>query len=241
MAEGIALFNSGDNLNSAANLFGFAFGAAGNNMQKKVDALEQQALVFTKMNRFSTAELLFVQAMALASQHALDRSAYTIRRNLAINCMAEYQRSLFHTHKVWRSLLTNAYELLQQCSYGFKKIVDEPEELAITKAYIGRLHLLERLYEPAAKKMREARDELEGFTPVNYTYVLNVDIALMRAVPKSERAAVRDHALPLIELTGQTSRYREIKVIMLGGDRLYRIVQRVPTGILKIAAGFFGK
>jgi len=51
---------------------------------------------------------------------------------------------------------------------------------------------------------------------------------LIRAVDRPARPLLRDRIVKLIEQTGQTSRTAELRLIMIGGDKLYSFVRNRP-------------
>ena len=62
----------------------------------------------------------------------------------------------------------------------------------------------------------------------NRTYELNNLMWLIRAVDRPARPLLRDRIVKLIEQTGQTSRTAELRLIMIGGDKLYSFVRNRP-------------
>jgi len=105
-------------------------------------------------------------------------------------------------------------------------------ELAVTESFIGWLMLIRGDRTAARAKMDSQRLTIEqGGNPV---YLLNFEMSYIRTVSRRERQAVKDRIVPLIDETGDLRRYDELRLIMIGGDRLYRFVACRPL-IIQIA------
>jgi len=99
-------------------------------------------------------------------------------------------------------------------------------EIAVTVGFVGRLQLAMKKRLAAQKIMEGADDTIRN--GYNRDYELNNLMWLIRAVPITERSALKARILPLIKQTGQTRRYDELRLIMIGGDLLYRFVDKRP-------------
>lgn len=239
MSLGISQLNSGPNFLTAAKTFQLAY-ASVKDSQLKADALQQQGLAYTKAGMLKKAE----QALNSASIHAilLDNEVQEadLKRDRAWIYLMRYQRNPL-ARWVGSEHLEEANELLLE-SWEILSRLGEFEKAAISQSYLGRVELLRGDYRAATLIFDQMDDELTSEESPNPTYLLNLRMWRLRATQnKDERKLLLDDILPLIEQTGQTSRYLEIKIIMLGGERLYRATQWIPAPVERLIRKILGK
>lgn len=239
--HGVRLLNSGDH---ATSLLAFAKAATLTKVTRHLaDVSHQRGLVFTKMARFAEAEGAFNQAIYLAYRMNNLSQVYRIKRDLAWVEMVRFQRtplSMLVSLLTWGlrwlppfGTLGKAHALLLASIRGLEQLGEEQEAL-ISESYLARLEVLRLHYKHATKMFQQNYDKLLKQPKPNPTYVLNLLMWLIRAVPRGKRGVVANVIGIYIPMTGQTSREVEVKVIRRFGDIGYRIIQWIPPRIQEI-------
>ena len=105
---------------------------------------------------------------------------------------------------------------------------DQPDELerATTESFIARLLLVQGIPALARSAMNRVRSTIEANTvPIE---LLSFEMWYLRTVPRRDRQEVKSRVVRLIEQTDDIPRYDELRLIMIGGDRLLRFVTLLP-------------
>lgn len=113
---------------------------------------------------------------------------------------------------------------------------DQPDELelsiqdklerATTESFIARLTLIQGMPILARSAMNRVRFTIEANAILSE--LLNFEMWYLRTVPRRDRQEVKSRVVPLIEQTEDVPRYDELRLIMMGGDRLLRFVTLRP-------------
>lgn len=105
---------------------------------------------------------------------------------------------------------------------------DQPDELerATTESFIARLLLVQGMPSRARYAMNRVRSTIEAnAVPIE---LLSFEMWYLRTVPRRNRQEVKSRVVPLIKQTEDFPRYDELRLIMIGGDRLLRFVTLRP-------------
>ena len=104
----------------------------------------------------------------------------------------------------------------------------QPDELerVTTESFIARLLLVQGMPTLARYAMNRLRPTIEAEEVPSE--LLSFEMWYLRTVPRRDRKEVRSRVVPLIEQTKDFPRYDELRLIMIGGDRLLRFVTLRP-------------
>ncbi|MFZ3009627.1 MAG: hypothetical protein WA030_01245 [Candidatus Microsaccharimonas sp.] len=238
MTLGISQFNTSD-FPQAIKTFNLAYETT-KDSQEKANALHQLGLVYTKTGQLKKA----MRTLDQADVHALilDNEAHhaDLLRDRAWVYLMRYQRNPL-ARWVGNAHLEDANELLLE-SWEILSRLEQFEKAAVSQSYLGRIELLRGDYRTATLIFDQMDDEITSEDSPDLTYLLNLRMWRLRATTdKAERRLLLEDILPLIKKTGQTSRSLEIKVIMFGGERLYRVLQWIPAPIERLIRKILGK
>jgi hypothetical protein len=123
-------------------------------------------------------------------------------------------------------------EILQRVEAGFSYsygvldgLIGQNVEAMASLGFLGRVALIKGDRFRARQLMQQAHAGLRG-KDGNPVYARNNLMWLIRVVPPSEREELRRQIMQLIEHPETDRQVSELKLIMLGGDRLYMFVYR---------------
>lgn len=239
MSTGIRQLNAGPDFLVAAKTFVLAVNST-KDRQQRADAQQQLGLAYTKAGKLKKAE----QALNCAAIDAIvlgnEVQDADIKRDRAWVYLMQYQRNPL-ARFVGKELLEEANDLLLE-SWKTLSDLGYNEKATVSQSYLGRIELLRGDYRTATIILDDVEDEIVSGESPNPTYLLNLRMWRLRATAdKAERTLLLEDILPLIAETGQTSRYLEIKVIMFGGERLYRVLQWIPAPVERLIRKILGK
>ncbi|MFY9228489.1 MAG: hypothetical protein WAO28_04175 [Candidatus Microsaccharimonas sp.] len=239
MSTGIRQLNAGPDFLAAAKTFVLAVNST-KDRQQRADAQQQLGLAYTKAGKLKKAE----QALNCAAIDAIvlgnEVQDADIKRDRAWVYLMRYQRNPL-ARFIGKEHLEEANDLLLE-SWEILSRLDEFEKAAVSQSYLGRIQVLASNFRTATIILDDMEDEIVSGESPNPTYLLNLRMWRLRATQnKAERRLLLQDILPLIEQTGQTSRYLEIKVIMFGGERLYRVLQWIPAPVERLIRKILGK
>lgn len=219
LQTGEIALNNGDFI-TALSQFDEAFKCAENDEQA-ARALQWRGITYRLSGKYVDAIDSLEEALARVDERSLQ--AGLINRDLGMVYVDLVQRYKDNgdssTARAARLHLENSQTILREVGLSIEE--------AATLGFIGRLHYIIGEKLPAAVAMKRADQILKKSD--NPAYELNNLIWLMRVVPRSERVELNRRALKLVQETGQTRRLKELKLLMLGGDRLYRLARRFAS------------
>lgn len=204
MNEGQRLMKDGS-IQSAGWLFEDAVNYAGS-ADEKASALQMQGVTQRLLGELDASMETFELAFATTYDTVLKAR---ITRDLGMTYLDQGKLRLAgEASLVSYTTLTSYHELV---------------EAAMSRGFQGRVALLSRSREMAIKLLREADKVLTSGN--NRDYEVNNLIWLMRA-SHLVRFTGLPRALHLVKQTGQSRRRKELVVIVIGGDRLYRFLRK---------------
>jgi len=224
MAEGEEALGRGNMFDGAAALFSKAVMVANATKHtiNEVHALQMLSVAYSLDGKPDLAKRYSSKAIMLAGDD--DALVGRILRDAGM----AYLRQAIHMPRGKKrdTLLIEADEDFSNSYTLLTRSSDNRLEAAVTYGFMGRHRLIVGETEDAYRHFTAADKTLRGGS--NPDYELNNLIWLLRAdLSYSERWKYRkERILPLIQLTGQTRRYDELRLIMIGGDPLYRFVER---------------
>lgn len=228
MDQGEAAMNT-DRMLDAIDVYNAAARAAADNTEQ-AQAVQLASIALSVSGQLQEAEALNAVALGLADGDPILTAR--ILRDSAMVTLRIASRSRNTSSK--QAFVRLASATLNQ-SIALLRGSEHQVERTISLSYRGRYQLLFGESQDAALILRLADETLCSSN--NRTYELNNLMWLLRAVPRKERSELRNRIMPLIAQTGQTRRYNQIPLIMLGGNRLYTFVEQrawVQALIIKI-------
>jgi|GEM_PF-1723128 len=235
MQDATGLLGDGDFAGSAI-LFNEALGLA-STPNEQVMARQMEGVALSRDGKFEEAKSRLNAAIKMA-MHIHDYPLeLRVRRDLAMAYVDAAQRWRYLLRR--DELLRDADAMLRRCHEGLQ-ILGLHEEAWVTAGFMGRVELVAGSRFNAEKALRDADKELRKTLTPNYDYILDNMMWLVRAVPRKERLAMKADILNLIGKTGQDRRYDELRLIMLGGDGLYRFVRALPKWAIRLGKRMFG-
>ena len=224
MQQGDEALGRGDMFDDAAVVFGRAAMVASidRNVSNEARAFQMMSVAYSLDGQPEMAERFAGKALGLAKDD--DALAGRILRDAGMALL----RQAIHLPDCEQrdKLLTDADENFSTSYMLLTRFPDNSLEAAVTLGFMGRHRLIVGENKTAREYLIDA-DKVLRDGP-NRDYELNNLMWLLRAkVPYWERRAYRKaRIIPLIEETGQTRRHDELRLIVIGGDRLYRFVER---------------
>lgn len=235
MQGGHELLGDGD-FAGAAELFDEAHSFAEKPIHR-IQAAQMRGIALSRDGRLKDAVAWFNAAIETA-RHTREYSlTFRVERDLAMAYVDAAQRWRYILRR--DELLRDADILLRRSHEGLQKL-GQHEEAWVTAGFMGRVELVAGSRFNAEKALRNADQELRQIPMRNRDYVLNNKMWLLRAVSRKERRAMEPEILDLIEKTGQHRRNDELRLIMLGGDGLYRFVRALPSWTTRLIKRMFG-
>lgn len=231
MADAERMLNAGD-FPGAAYMYDEALSAT-EDPRKMAETLHMQGIALSRAGELKGAETVFEFALVFAD--ALDDEVfmYRLMRDIGMAYLDAYMRNpvkgLF--------FLRQAERLLYRSESGLRHL-DELVESHVSLGFIGRYELIMGSPVMARTMFATAHEFLSTMPNPNLDYILNNLMWYLRVMTRSERRQCEDFVLELIVDTGQTRRYAELRVIMIGGDFLYRATRLVPTSLIKRVQSF---
>ena len=224
MQQGNEALGRGDMFDDAAAVFSRAAVVANatHDVGKEAQATQMMSVAYSLDGQHEKAKRFATKALTLAGDD--NALAGRILRDAGMALLR--QASKLDVGKERDKLLVDADEDFSSSYVLLTRSTDTRLEAAVTYGFMGRHRLIIGDYESAYKHLHDADKVLrDGPNP---GYELNNLMWLLRAnLPYQERRAYRKaRIIPLIKETGQTRRYDELWLIVVGGDSLYRFVER---------------
>jgi len=223
MQQGDEALGRGDMFDDAATVFGRAAMVASidQNVSNQARALQMMSVAYSLDGQLEMSKRFANKALVLA------KNDHTLTGRILRDTGMALLRHAAHLPKGKQrdKLLVDADEAFST-SYLLLTTSGDDLEAAVTYGFMGRHRLVVGEYKRAHEHF-VAADKVLRDGP-NRDYELNNLMWLLRAkVPYWERRAYRKaRIIPLIQETGQTRRYDELRLIVIGGDALYRFVER---------------
>jgi len=202
------------NLTSALNAFEAAAFIA-DTADQQATALNLKAIALSLLGRYAMSQDTSNEALQYASNNPT--LAGKIKRDEGMSLLRYASTRIFPRVHVSAEVAMLLKESIKLLSFDGDNL-----ELAVSHGYMGRQMLVIGKQARARQYMRQA-DAIIRLGD-NRDYELNNLMWLIRADPL-HRQTLRSRIIRLIEQTGQTRRNDELRLIMLGGNTLYRIVE----------------